>query len=226
MSYSNLSDAELLEQWRGGATAAGGALVRRYHPRIRRVFCINSSSSDWIADMVQRTFLAFCERRDHIEDPQKVKSYLLGIANNLLREHFKTKHRRRGEHPVDIDEVTLADVDGPGFTTWFSNRQERALLEKALRRVPIQDQLILQHKYWDELTNREIAEITKIPVGTLAGRLAAAKQRLAAQVRRLDKLGHAMRAAAGSDEPERAASVGTEQPEHDRQCAPPLRLVR
>jgi RNA polymerase sigma factor (sigma-70 family) len=200
--YSNHTDASLLALWRGGDPVAGGALVRRHHPRIRRVFCISASNPDWVEDMVQQTFLIFCERRDHIEDPEKIRSYLLGIAHNLLRGYFRDKKKCGGNGHVDFDDMTVMEIHGTGFTTLFSNRQERLLLMRAMRRISVPDQLILQYKYWDDLTNREIAEIIEVPIGTLAGRIAAAKRRLGAELQRLRNLGHLLQ----SGSSQRAAS--------------------
>lgn len=182
MSLRQLSDAELLMRWRAGQTAAGSLLVQRHNPRLRRLFSIAGPSADWVADMVQQTFLIFCERHHEIREPEKVRAYLLGIANNLLRTYFKAKRRRDGGE-VDIDDTRLVDVEAPGISTLFGKQQERVVLMKAMRCISIQEQLILQYKFWDELTNREIAEVMDVPVGTIAGRLATAKQRLARALR-------------------------------------------
>ena len=186
MSLSNLSDAELLLRWRAGDGDASEVLVVRHYPRIRRVFATSGSNHDWVAEKVQQTFLIFLESRDRIQNPERVKSYLLGIANNLLRGHFKQKYRVNG-HAVDESPDDMVDSEIPGFATMFSSEQERHRLNLALSRLAPHVQLILQYQYWDELSYQEIAELLQIAQGTVASRLGTARKLLARELKRIPR---------------------------------------
>jgi RNA polymerase sigma-70 factor (ECF subfamily) len=76
------------------------------------------------------------------------------------------------------------DLDpGPG-TLAVQRREHRVLLE-ALRNIPIDDQVMLELHYWEDLTTDEIATALDIPIGTSRGRLQRARARLAEVMHRL-----------------------------------------
>lgn len=58
-------------------------------------------------------------------------------------------------------------------------------LATALRKLPLEMQVLLELRYAHEMTSAEIAVIHSIPPGTAKSRLRLAKQRLDAQLARL-----------------------------------------
>jgi RNA polymerase sigma-70 factor (ECF subfamily) len=64
-------------------------------------------------------------------------------------------------------------------------RREHRLLLEALRTIPVEDQVILELHYWDNLTTDEIAGALGIAIGTARGRLQRARDKLADVINRL-----------------------------------------
>lgn len=155
-------DGELLQAWRNGDATAGRALVDRHFGAVYRFFA-NKVTSE-IDDLVQQTFLACVEGRDRIRGD--VRSYLFGVARNLLYRRFRERER-------DLAEATASDLaaDGPTPAEAVAERQEQRLLLRALRRIPIDLQILLELRYWEALTDRELAEAFDLPMGTIKSRL-------------------------------------------------------
>ena len=174
------SDAELLEQWRNGDRKAGQALFRRYYETLERFF-INKVPGD-IADFVQETLRRCLEGRDRIADGSKFRSYLFSVAHNVLRNHFRNKVRHG--IALDLDEVTVQEL-APGPRSVLAERDEQRLLLQALRTIPVTDQVILELRYWEALTDPEIAEVLGVPLGTAKGRMNRARRRLETKLRAL-----------------------------------------
>lgn len=92
-------DVELLDAWKGGDRRAGAALFERHYPAVLRLF--HNKAGEQGKDLIQRTFLRCLEARDRILPGSSFRSFLFGIARNVLLEHFRGV-RRDGQR---IDEM-------------------------------------------------------------------------------------------------------------------------
>ena len=166
-------DPELLGRWRAGESAAGEMLFERYYPAVTRFFA-NKVAGD-PADLIQETFMACLHGRDRVVEAGRFRSYLFGIAYNVLRQHYR-RQRVAGER-FDDARATAADVS-PGPTTMMGETAEQQLLLAALRRIPIGFQVVLELFYWEEMTSATIAEVLGEPHGTVRTRLRRARELL------------------------------------------------
>jgi RNA polymerase sigma factor (sigma-70 family) len=162
-------DAELLEAWRGGDDRAGEQLFDRHADAVARFF--ENKVRDAADDLTQTTFLRLIEGRERVREGKAFRGYMFGIAQNVLREHLRVLGRGR---EVDPDVDSMAELV-PGPTTIAGVREEHRVLLEALRRLPVQQQMLLELVYWEKLKSEEVAEILGVPSSTARGRLAAAR---------------------------------------------------
>jgi len=165
------SDAELLEAWREGDKRAGAELFERYFEPISRFF-VNKLSDD-PDDLVQETFMACLRGRDRLREAASFRSYLFGIACNVLRAHL----RRHTHVPLEDDDRCAFDLS-PGPSTALHAREGERLLLDALRRIPLEHQILLELHYWESMKTDEIADALGLPLGTVRGRLQRGRARL------------------------------------------------
>lgn len=163
------SDLELLEAWRASDDEAGNALVRRHFDALFRFF--RARLDDGVADLVQRTFLGAVEARERIF-AASFRGYLFGIAHKQLAMELRKRSRQRVV-PAPIDDAAQSSSGSP--SKLVLQHQEQHLLLRALRRIPLEMQLLLQLHYWDEMPTAEIGEILGIPAGTVKSRLFRAR---------------------------------------------------
>lgn len=175
-----LSDGELLERWRGGDTVSGEALFERYYDMVERFF-LNKVGTG-VQDLVQDTFMRCVESRERIKDNDRFRMYMFAIAYNVLSGHLRERYR--GDHAIDLGEASVCDLS-PGPSSLVARRREHRLLIEALRNIPVEDQVILELHYWEQLTTHQMAEVVGIPVGTVRGRLQRARAHLEAVMQRL-----------------------------------------
>lgn len=171
------ADDDLLAAWRSGDEDAGVELFERYYDGVSRFF--KSKAWDAAADLIQRTFLACLETRDRMREGTSFRSYLFGIARNILFEHYRGK--RRDGRLLDFAERSLEDL-GATPTTALAQAQESQLLLQALRQIPLEHQMILELYYWEDMTAGEIAGVLDVPEGTARTRIRRAKQLLEAEL--------------------------------------------
>jgi RNA polymerase sigma-70 factor (ECF subfamily) len=174
-----LSDVELWDLAVGGDHERFGVLFER-HARSVYNHCFRRTAS-W-ADAEELTSAVFAEawrrRRDVRPIGESVRPWLLGVANNLLRNHRRSLRRYRaalarlpsqGAEPDPADDVAGRMAD--------ERRMARVLA--LVERLPRRDQDVLALCAWSELTYQEAAIALDIPVGTVRSRLARARARLA-----------------------------------------------
>jgi len=161
------NDRALFAAWTDGDSAAGQRLIERHYDAIVRFFRTKAGSAG--DDLVQRTFLALAESRGRFRGESSVRSFLFGIARNILLEHIRGKVRDAKVDP-DFGVSSIHELD-PGVSTAVSARAEHRLLIKALQCIPLEMQLALELFYWEELTVTELAEVLGIPAGTVKSRL-------------------------------------------------------
>lgn len=172
---SEVSDHALALAWKAGDKTAADQLFERYYEPVARFFC--NKAGEAADDLVQKTFLACLEGIERLQRPEDFRRYLFAVAYRLLCRHYRTL--RRTPPRVDFDEVTALDLD-PSPSRVVARRREQRLVLEGLRRLPLNQQVVLELHYWEGMRGSDIAEILDIPLGTaktwlLRGRKALAK---------------------------------------------------
>lgn len=136
-------------------------------------------------DLVAETFLVALRRRTTYDpDQATVRSWLYGIATNLLRNHIRREERnfqlttRAGaaeESVENHDSVVARRVDAAARTR---------VLADALAKLTEQDRDVLLLTSWAGLEPTEVAEAIGIPASTVRSRLHRLRRRLQALLTR------------------------------------------
>jgi RNA polymerase sigma-70 factor (ECF subfamily) len=174
-------DLELLGLWQAGKAAAGRELVRRHYAAVYRFF-FSKVDVGACEDLTQATFEVLCRRRDGFRgEGASFRGFLFGIARMKLLEFIRSKGRAFDpmEHSV-VDPATTDSV-----SSLLADRQNEQLVAQALRGLGLDDQILLELKEYEQLTLRELAELFGAPIGTMASRVARARDRLRVATERL-----------------------------------------
>ncbi|ACY13878.1 RNA polymerase sigma factor [Haliangium ochraceum] len=170
-----VSDAELFASWAAGDKHAADVLIRRYMDKLSGYFAAKLSQGDSVADLVQQTLEGCHRAAPSFRGECSFRTFLYRVAGNKLRDFLRGKARRpRAE---DIDEISVADLN-PGPSTIRRQNHRQAVLLDALRSLPLQMQELLEFRYQQDLSIREIAEILGIEVSATKSRLRRAKEAL------------------------------------------------
>jgi RNA polymerase sigma-70 factor, ECF subfamily len=137
-------------------------------------------------DAVQQVFLIASTKLAVIQRG-KEKAFLYGVAKNVAAEARRKNARR---HEVEL--VTNEDDDGaapmsdaPSLDEMIDRERARALLDEVLATLPekVRDVFVLSEI--EELSATEVAACLDIPAGTVASRLAKARDMFDAQLTRI-----------------------------------------
>lgn len=170
-------DIELLAAWRQGDRPAGEKLFERYFEPLSRFF-INKVPADH-EDLIQETFAACVRGRDRLRQDTSFRSYLFSTAFNVLKRDYR---RRAGpRQAVSLESRTANDL-APGPSTLMRVGEQELLLLDALRRIPIELQVVLEMRYWENMSSSEIGQALGIPAGTVRTRMLRGRTLLAEQL--------------------------------------------
>jgi RNA polymerase sigma factor (sigma-70 family) len=166
------SDGELLERFAAHDGDAFASLVRRHGPLVwgvcRRVLRREQDAED----AFQATFLVLARGASSVRRRESVRSWLYGVALRVALRARDQASRRREAPPVEV--LTRAE---DAFAA--ANRAELALvLDEEVGRLPERYRLPLVLCYLLGRTNDEAARELGCPRGTVAVRLARARDRL------------------------------------------------
>lgn len=173
-----MDDAALLHAWRDGDTSAGERLFEHHYDRVVAFF--TSKVGDEADDLAQMTFMACVKGRDRIKNERGFRSYLFGVAYNVLQRHFRDKHR------VPEDQVASRSVCdmSPGLATRAQHNEQKQLLLHALRQLPLVLQVVLELTFWEQMTSAEIGRALDLPEGTVRSHRSRARKLLEEALRR------------------------------------------
>ncbi len=163
----------LIDAWRGGDVRAADTLLRRYFDELWRFF--RNKVDDAAEEMIQRTMTALLKTPTQFRGECSFRTYLFRIAKSELYRYYR--ERQRSSERVDFGSVSVADMGASPSSVVARREHERALL-LALRRIPLESQILLEWHYWEDLTMTEIADSLEIPVGTAKSRIRRARERL------------------------------------------------
>lgn len=177
-------DLALLSRWRDGDKEAGNVLVGRHFRAVFRF--LSNKVHDAAADLTQQTFLALVEQRTRVDPSIGLRAYVLGVARYKLVHHLRQHYR--SESVFSPDRVSaLESLPDPGTspTRRLVDDERRAVLDLALRALPLDHQIVLELHYWHELSIAEIAAVLECTPGSVKSRLFRARKGLQDQVSRL-----------------------------------------
>jgi RNA polymerase sigma factor (sigma-70 family) len=164
-------DLTLLDEWIAGDSAAGNELFKRNFSLVYRFF--ETKTEGEIDDLVQETFLACLRSRTTFRRQSSFRTYLLAIARHTLFHYWRK--RRTSHATIEFDEISVASLS-TSVGTKLATERERAALVTALRQMPLDQQILLELYYWEDLDRDALAAVYDVEPTTIGTRLFRARQ--------------------------------------------------
>ncbi|HYC81660.1 MAG TPA: RNA polymerase sigma factor [Solirubrobacterales bacterium] len=180
---SQAPDSELIS---ASATSPGdfAAIFDRHFDAVY-LYLQRRIGRDLAEELAAETFLVAFDLRDRYDGSRgEARPWLLGIATNLLRRHWRREVRELRAYARSAVDPVLDCFDG--IEERLDAAGERRYLLEALAELsaPERDALLLAA--WADLSYAEIAAALAVPVGTVRSRLSRARERIASALRETD----------------------------------------
>lgn len=170
-----MTDEQLVRAYIDGSNYAFDALLRRHQVRVYNYILRVVKNEDVANDIFQETFVKaiMTIKQGRYTESGKFLAWISRIAHNLIIDYY------RQEKSENLQSADLSDVD-------ILNRKE--LCEDTIEDVLIQEQIlndvkyliqelpplqreVLNMRYYQNLSFKEIAEITNVSINTALGRM-------------------------------------------------------
>jgi len=181
------TDKSLVERCLAGEDLAWDELVRVHTKRVYGLCYRFTNSPTEAQDLTQEVFLRiFKSVKSFRSDEGNFTTWLARLTRNLLIDHYRRTRQDRatdsieGQLPI-LEEKLTATARPDGLV---AGREAREQLQSALQKLSpeLRETLILRDL--EEMEYREIADVLKIPEGTVKSRLNRARAELARAVRK------------------------------------------
>ena len=166
-------EEKLMQQIGQGNAEAAEELVRLLYPEIFRYCLWHAPSASLAEDAAQETFLKAIRYYDRYVHKGRCKAFLYRIAANTCVDMYRK-----------IDGVSLEDIpeELPIEESGFDRIHADVDFRQRIRALPPEQQEVLQLRFCQELTLRQIAQVTETPLRTVQSRLRIALKRLKNQL--------------------------------------------
>jgi len=181
------TDSTLVARCLAGEDAAWEQMVRTHTRRVYAL-CYRFTSSDSEAqDLTQEVFLrVFRSLKSFRAGEGSFVVWLSRLARNLLIDHYRRTRHERLTDSIEDQLLVLEERNAVGGRTdsRLAGREASELLQAALGKLSpeLRETLILRDL--EEMEYREIAQVLKVPEGTVKSRLNRGRAELARILRR------------------------------------------
>jgi RNA polymerase sigma factor (sigma-70 family) len=154
----------LVDRAKSGDEEAFDALARTVGDRCMAIACRILRDADLAEDAVQAALITAWRDLRALRDPDRFEPWLHRILTNAC--YAEARRRRRWSA-----QVRILPSDGAFDPGDFLTVDDRDQLERALRRLTLEQRAVLVFHHYLELSLPEVADRLGIPVGTVKSRL-------------------------------------------------------
>ena len=172
-------DAALVGLLRRGDERAIERCYREHGPLVR-AYVGRFVPRDEIEDVVQRVFFEVWRSRDRIDPERSLVAFILSIARKRSIDYL----RRRRNTVVDVSTVReLVGTTGDELVDRLTRASE---VRRGLATLVSEQRETLELAFFEDLTQREIAERLGVPIGTVKARMARGLKKMAERIEKGD----------------------------------------
>ena len=178
-----LDDAKLVRRTLKGDKRAFEMIVQRHQHSLFNYIGRMINDRELALDFTQDVFVKAYASLKSYRPTFKFTTWLYRIASNAVIDYW----RKKKLPVVSLDQAVGPDEEGPclqvaddkpSVAAGLETSELRARLEKALGRLPGPLRELFVWRHINGLSYEEMAEIKKLPVGTVKNRVFQAKERL------------------------------------------------
>lgn len=172
---STMTDEELVVMYADGNDEAFDQLLDRHQQVIFSYILYTIRNKNLADDFFQETFCKAITtiRQGRYTESGRFRSWLMRIAHNLMIDYFRQKKNEKtlsnDEWGIDLlNNPTLCEETVEGELV---RRQVHSDVKKLVKHLPHTQREVVEMRYYEELSFKEIADITGVSINTALGRM-------------------------------------------------------
>ncbi len=173
MGAIQISDSQLIVHFLNGNDACFETLLKRHQKRVFTTIIMIVKNEYVAEDIFQETFiktLSAIKSGKYVDDGRFVQ-FVVRIARNMAIDYF----RRVKKTPIINGETGESILESLSFSENKEEQIEKKDTENTIRNLvnelPEDQKEVLLLRHYGDLSFKEIAELTKVPINTALGRM-------------------------------------------------------
>lgn len=175
MSEVIKSDRELVENYRNGDLASFELLVSRYQAQVYSYIMTLVKDRQLADDVFQDTFVKIIRtiKVGVYKDEGKFMQFAMRISHNLVIDYFRKENRipTVESSSEDYNFLDNAPISDPSVEQSMIDDQIHSDLRKMIEYLPVEQREVLRMRIYDDMSFKEIADITNVSINTALGRM-------------------------------------------------------
>ena len=183
-----MEEQQLVTASKHGDQDAFSQLVQRYQRRIFNLVYRMLQQYEEASEITQDTFLAAWQGLPSFRGDACFSTWLYRIAYNCALKQLETRKRDRALQAALHAEQALKSQDSQiRADAELDAHDQQALVQEQLSHLPAKYRIVLILRHLQEMTYEEMAEILKMPVGTIKTHLFRARNLLKERLQGFDR---------------------------------------
>lgn len=167
-------DAVLVNHYIGGNEDALAVLIKRHQSKIYGFIYSKVTDRDIADDIFQDTFIKVIKtlKSNSYNEEGKFLPWVMRISHNLIVDHF----RRNKKMPMhrETEEFSIFSImtdNSPNVENRIITEQVESDLLRLIEELPDDQKEVLQMRIYQDLSFKEIADLTGVSINTALGRM-------------------------------------------------------
>jgi RNA polymerase sigma factor (sigma-70 family) len=185
---SRAEDSRLIQDALNGDDQAYEKLMAKYHDQIHNFIYRMVHVREQVEDLTQEAFIKAFQSLRSFNEEYAFSTWLYKIATNNSIDYIRKRklqmysidkpiESKDSDYAFELPDETY-EADGE-----FIRDQRAALLQEAIGELPEKYRRVIQLRHMEERTYEEIAEMLKLPIGTVKAHIFRARELLYKQLR-------------------------------------------
>lgn len=172
---TKMTDEQLVKAYAEGKNEAFDILLRRHQERVFNYILRIIKNEDVANDIFQETFVKaiLTIKQGRYTENGKFPAWISRIAHNLIIDYFR-QEKSENHQSADLEEVDILNRKELCEATIEDNlisAQIREDVKDLIQELPPLQREVLNMRYYQNLSFKEIAEMTGVSINTALGRM-------------------------------------------------------
>jgi RNA polymerase sigma-70 factor (ECF subfamily) len=168
------TDASLVRKYISGDEEALSILIKRHESRIYGFIYSKISDKDISNDIFQDTFIKVIKtlKSNAYNEEGKFLPWVIRISHNLIIDHFrKNKKMPLFRETESFSIFSIMSDDCPTIENKIISEQVEIDIKKLIEKLPRDQKEVIVMRMYQDMSFKEISEITGVSINTSLGRM-------------------------------------------------------
>jgi RNA polymerase sigma-70 factor (ECF subfamily) len=174
MANIETPDALLVQDYVAGNENALATLIKRHESRIYGFIYSKISDRDISNDIFQDTFIKVIKtlKSNSYNEEGKFLQWVMRISHNLIIDHYrKNKKMPMFRETEEFSIFSIMSDGSPTIENQIISAQVEQDLKKLIEELPLDQKEVLVMRMYQDMSFKEISEITGVSINTSLGRM-------------------------------------------------------